>query len=94
MCHRTLKSSDIGVTFDHKKVLLHVVDVDGMMIKKNVGINEVAKDLRNISLSFLPVLEQKDQNFFFKIYAWGNTFFKDNEKKIRDKMQKTFRETG
>jgi len=88
ICHRTLKSSDIGVTFDHKKVLLHVVDVDGMMIKKNAGINEVAKDLRNISLSFLHVLEQKDQNFFFKIYAWGNTFFKDNEKKIRDKMQK------
>ena len=71
-----------------------MVDVDGMTIKKNVGINEVAKDLRNISLSFLHVLEQRDQNFFFKIYAWGNTFFKDNEKKIRDKMQKTFRETG
>ena len=90
ICHSTLKSSDIGVTFDPKKVLLHVVDVGGMMIKKNVGINEVAKDLRNISLSFLHVLEQKDQNFFFKIYALGNTFFKDNEEKIRDKMQKKF----
>ncbi len=90
ICHRTLKSIDIGVTFDHKKVLLHVVDVDGIMIKKNVGINEVVKDLKNINLSFLHVLEQNDQNFFFKIYAWGNTFFKDNEKKIRDKMQKNF----
>ena len=90
ICHRTLKLSDFGVKFNHKKVLLHVVDVDGMMIKKNVGINEVVKDLRNISLSFLHILEQKDQNFFFKIYAWGNKFFKDNEEKIRDKMQKNF----
>jgi tRNA A-37 threonylcarbamoyl transferase component Bud32 len=94
ICHRTLKSSDIGVTFDHEKVLLHVVNVDGMMIKKNVGINEVAKDLSTISLSFLHVLARKDQNFFFKIYAWRNTFFKDNEKKIRDKMQKLSAKRG
>lgn len=94
ICHRTLKPSDIGVTFDHEKVLLQVVDVDGMTIKKNVVINEVAKDLRNISLSFLNVLEQKDQNFFFNIYASGNTFFKDNEKKIRDRMQKLYPKQG
>lgn len=94
ICHRTLKSSDIGVTFDHEKVLLHVVDVDGIMIKKKVEINEVAKDLSAISVAFLRVLEQRGQNFFFKIYAWGNTFFKENEKKIRDKMQKNFPRNG
>ncbi len=94
VCYMTLKSSDIRVTFDHKKVLLHVVNVDGMTVKKSVGINDVVKDLSAIRLSFLHALEQKDQNFFFKIYVWGNTFFKDNEKKIRDKMQKKIRETG
>jgi len=94
MCHRTLRPSDIHVTFDHKKVLLHMVDLDGMMIRKNVGINEVGKDLRNIRLSFLHVLDQKDQNFFFKIYAWGNTFFKGNEKKIMDKMKKNSAKQG
>jgi serine/threonine protein kinase len=88
VCHKTLKPTDIGVTFDHKKVFLHVVNVDGMTIKKSVGINDVVKDLSSIRLSFLHALEQKDQNFFFKTYAWGNTFFKVNEKKIRDKMQK------
>jgi tRNA A-37 threonylcarbamoyl transferase component Bud32 len=88
ICYRTLNLNDIGVTFDHKKVSLHVLDVDRMTIKKYVGINEVAKDLSAINLLFLHVLDKKDQNFFFTIYAWGNTFFKDNEKKIRDKMQK------
>ncbi|HJX30809.1 MAG TPA: lipopolysaccharide kinase InaA family protein [Thermodesulfobacteriota bacterium] len=94
VCYRTLKSSDIRVTFDHKNVLLHVVNVDGMTIKKSVGINDVVKDLSAIRLSFLQALEQKNQNFFFKIYAWGNTFFKDNEKKIRDKMQKNSAKRG
>jgi len=39
ICYRTLNLSDIGVTFDHKKVLLHVMDVNGMWIKKKVGIH-------------------------------------------------------
>jgi len=88
VCHKTLKPSDIGVTFDHKDVLLHVADVDGMIITKSAGIHDVAKDLSNLHLSFLLVLEEKDQKFFFKIYGWGNTFFKDNEKKIRNETQK------
>ncbi|HPD61559.1 MAG TPA: lipopolysaccharide kinase InaA family protein [Thermodesulfobacteriota bacterium] len=88
ICYPTLKPTDVSITFDHKEVLLQVMNGDGITIKKNVGINDVAKDLRNIDLSFFNVLEQKDQSFFFKIYAWGNTFFKDHGEKIRDKMQK------
>ena len=93
VCHRTLKPSDVSITFDYKKVLVQVVNVDGITIKKNVGINDVANDLRNISLSFLNVLEQKDQSFFFKIYAWGNTFFKDTEQ-IRKKIPKLSEQWG
>jgi hypothetical protein len=60
-----------------------------MMIKKNVGVNDVAKDLNAIRLSFLYALEQKGPEFFFSKYMLGEIrSLKTTIKQIRDKMQK------